>query len=44
VIVQPTGDASNVLKVKPPLCIDAAAVDHVLWALERALGEVGLPA
>ncbi len=37
VIMQPTGDAFNVLKVKPPLCIDDAAADHVLAALARAL-------
>jgi 4-aminobutyrate aminotransferase-like enzyme/Ser/Thr protein kinase RdoA (MazF antagonist) len=39
VIVQPTGDAFNVLKVKPPLCIDEVAADHLLAALERTLRE-----
>jgi 4-aminobutyrate aminotransferase-like enzyme len=39
VIVQPTGDAFNVLKIKPPLCIDADGADHLLGALERTLGE-----
>ena len=36
VIVQPTGDHKNVLKIKPPLTIDAHAVDHFvasLWAV-----------
>jgi 4-aminobutyrate aminotransferase-like enzyme len=37
VIVQPTGDASNVLKVKPPLCIDDAGADHLLAALGQTL-------
>ena len=36
-IVQPTGDAFNVLKIKPPLCIDDEAADHLLAALERSL-------
>jgi 4-aminobutyrate aminotransferase-like enzyme len=38
-VVQPTGDAYNVLKVKPPLCIDDAGADHLLAALERTLRE-----
>ena len=38
-IIQPTGDAFNVLKVKPPLCIDDAAADHLVAALGRALRE-----
>jgi 4-aminobutyrate aminotransferase-like enzyme len=38
-IVQPTGDAYNVLKVKPPLCIDEAGADHLVAALERTLRE-----
>lgn len=37
VIVQPTGDAANVLKVKPPLCLDAAAADHIVGALAETL-------
>jgi 4-aminobutyrate aminotransferase-like enzyme len=41
VIVQPTGDAYNVLKIKPPLCIDEAGADHLLAALEQTLGEGG---
>ena len=32
-IVQPTGDYMNVLKIKPPLCIDAAAADGFVDAL-----------
>ncbi len=39
VIVQPTGDAANVLKVKPPLCLDAAGADHIVAALAQALAE-----
>ena len=38
-VVQPTGDAYNVLKVKPPLCIDDAGAGHLLAALERTLRE-----
>ncbi|WP_296667256.1 aminotransferase [Demequina sp.] len=37
VIVQPTGDHKNVLKIKPPLTIDAAAVDRFLTALGRVM-------
>ncbi len=39
VIVQPTGDGNNVLKVKPPLCIDRRSADLVVAALERTLRE-----
>lgn len=39
VIVQPTGDAANVLKVKPPLCLDADAADRIVAALARTLEE-----
>lgn len=38
-VVQPTGDHSNVLKVKPPLCIDEEAVETLLGGLERVLLE-----
>ncbi|MBS1845098.1 MAG: aminotransferase class III-fold pyridoxal phosphate-dependent enzyme, partial [Actinobacteria bacterium] len=38
-IVQPTGDRNNVLKVKPPLCIDEAGVDTLVGALDRVLIE-----
>ncbi|WP_062525159.1 aminotransferase [Demequina rhizosphaerae] len=37
VIVQPTGDHKNVLKIKPPLTIDEAAVARFLEALERVM-------
>jgi 4-aminobutyrate aminotransferase-like enzyme/Ser/Thr protein kinase RdoA (MazF antagonist) len=39
VIMQPTGDHQNVLKVKPPLCIDRASVDFFVDALDRVLAE-----
>ncbi|MHB8958419.1 MAG: aminotransferase [Candidatus Limnocylindrales bacterium] len=39
VIVQPTGDGNNVLKVKPPLCIDRRSADVVVAALARTLDE-----
>ncbi|MEO8106950.1 MAG: aminotransferase [Actinomycetes bacterium] len=37
VIVQPTSDFMNVLKIKPPLCIDREAADAFVDALEAAL-------
>lgn len=39
VIVQPTGDGNNVLKMKPPLCIDRRSADLVVAALARTLDE-----
>ncbi|MFI8100519.1 aminotransferase [Streptomyces sp. NPDC086023] len=41
VVVQPTGDHLNILKIKPPLCIDAPAADFFLDTLDRALAELG---
>ncbi|MFD0345376.1 aminotransferase class III-fold pyridoxal phosphate-dependent enzyme [Kitasatospora aburaviensis] len=40
VVVQPTGDHLNVLKIKPPLCIDRPAADFFADALDRALTEL----
>jgi 4-aminobutyrate aminotransferase-like enzyme len=40
VIVQPTGDAGNVLKVKPPLCLTAEDAAMFVAALDRALTDV----
>lgn len=40
VVMQPTGDAFNLLKVKPPLCIDRAAADYFTAALDTALRAV----
>ena len=37
VVVQPTGDRQNVLKVKPPLCIGEASADRFVDALDAAL-------
>ncbi|MBS1882000.1 MAG: aminotransferase [Actinobacteria bacterium] len=39
VIIQPTGDDANVLKLKPPLCLDSAAVATLVEALSLALDE-----
>jgi 4-aminobutyrate aminotransferase-like enzyme len=39
VVIQPTGDSNNVLKVKPPLCITRESADVVVAALERTLAE-----
>ncbi|AQA09425.1 aminotransferase [Streptomyces malaysiensis] len=41
VIVQPTGDHLNILKIKPPLCIDATAADFFTDTLDRALTQLG---
>ncbi|TLS42159.1 aminotransferase [Streptomyces montanus] len=41
VVMQPTGDHLNVLKVKPPLCIDRESAEFFVAALDRALDELG---
>ncbi|MFI6875220.1 aminotransferase [Streptomyces sp. NPDC050400] len=41
VIVQPTGDHLNILKIKPPLCIDTAAADFFADTLDLALTQLG---
>jgi 4-aminobutyrate aminotransferase-like enzyme len=40
VIVQPTGDRANVLKLKPPLCISEQSARRILDALGRALSDI----
>jgi 4-aminobutyrate aminotransferase-like enzyme len=37
VIMQPTGDFQNVLKIKPPLCVSRESVDYFADSLERVL-------
>jgi 4-aminobutyrate aminotransferase-like enzyme/Ser/Thr protein kinase RdoA (MazF antagonist) len=37
VIVQPTGDRQNVLKMKPPMCITRESADYFVDMLERVL-------
>ena len=37
VIVQPTGERANVLKMKPPMCLSIAAADFFADTLERVL-------
>ncbi|WP_312170586.1 aminotransferase [Microbacterium sp.] len=39
VIVLTTSERSNVLKVKPPLCLTAESADHVVAMLDRVLTE-----
>lgn len=39
VIIQPTGDHQNILKTKPPLCIDIAGADFYVDTLDRVLSE-----
>ena len=40
VIIQPTGDHQNILKTKPPLCIDTAGADFYVDMLDRTLTEL----
>jgi 4-aminobutyrate aminotransferase-like enzyme len=37
VIMQPTGDHQNVLKIKPPLCITQQSVDYFVDMLDQVL-------
>ncbi len=37
VIVQPTSDGTNVLKIKPPLCITRASADYLADTLDHVL-------
>jgi 4-aminobutyrate aminotransferase-like enzyme len=37
IIVQPTGERANVLKIKPPMCLTAASADFFIDALETVL-------
>jgi len=39
VVIQPTGDRMNILKTKPPLCIDVEAADFYVDTLDRVLTE-----
>ena len=39
VVIQPTSDRMNVLKVKPPLCLDRPAADFFVDTLDRVLSE-----
>jgi 4-aminobutyrate aminotransferase-like enzyme/Ser/Thr protein kinase RdoA (MazF antagonist) len=39
VVIQPTSDRMNVLKVKPPLCLDRSAADFFVDTLDRVLSE-----
>jgi len=37
VIVQPTGERANVLKMKPPMCLTQSSADFVVDALDSVL-------
>jgi 4-aminobutyrate aminotransferase-like enzyme/Ser/Thr protein kinase RdoA (MazF antagonist) len=37
VIVQPTGDRMNILKIKPPMCLSIESADHFVDMLDRVL-------
>lgn len=43
VIMQPTGDYLNVLKIKPPLCLSRESADFFVDMLAHALMEYGVP-
>lgn len=38
-IVQPTGERANILKMKPPMCLTEEAADFFVKQLERVLAE-----
>jgi 4-aminobutyrate aminotransferase-like enzyme len=37
VVVQPTGERANVLKIKPPMCLTAESADFAMECLETVL-------
>lgn len=39
IVMQPTGDHQNVLKTKPPLCLERASADFFVDTLDRVLSE-----
>ena len=39
VVIQPTGERENILKTKPPLCLDVAGADFYVETLDRVLTE-----
>lgn len=39
IVIQPTGDHVNILKTKPPLCLDIEAADFYVDTLDRVLTE-----
>ncbi|BDX30725.1 4-aminobutyrate aminotransferase [Mycobacterium antarcticum] len=39
VVIQPTGERQNILKTKPPLCLDIAGADFYVATLDRVLTE-----
>ncbi|HYO04900.1 MAG TPA: aminotransferase [Mycobacterium sp.] len=39
VVIQPTGDRQNILKTKPPLCLDITGADFYVATLDRVLTE-----
>jgi 4-aminobutyrate aminotransferase-like enzyme/Ser/Thr protein kinase RdoA (MazF antagonist) len=39
VVVQPTGDRMNVLKIKPPMCLTSASAEFFVATLDRVLTE-----
>jgi 4-aminobutyrate aminotransferase-like enzyme/Ser/Thr protein kinase RdoA (MazF antagonist) len=39
VVIQPTGERQNILKTKPPLCLDVAGADFYVATLDRVLTE-----
>ncbi len=41
ILIGSEGPKDNILKIRPPLTIEAEDIDMILWALQSVLGEVG---
>ena len=39
IIIQPTGERNNVLKIKPPMCLSLEDAEYFVWQFERVLSE-----
>jgi 4-aminobutyrate aminotransferase-like enzyme len=39
IVIQPTGERNNVLKIKPPMCLGLEDAEYFVWQFERVLSE-----
>ena len=39
IVMQPTGDCLNILKIKPPMCTSRKSVDYFVDSIDRVLSE-----
>ena len=39
IVIQPTGERNNVLKIKPPMCLSLEDAEYFVWQFERVLSE-----